>query len=136
MASWTTEDYLRYARDKVTEIQCGEIQAPVTQPAPVKQTAPDRLRAWRAANPDKVLAQRRRATAARAAKYAVPNGTACGVCGTLAGVRNDTIRNGALCRDCWNAVRCAEGADRAATYAGEIARYRAAARAVTDAMLA
>lgn len=111
-------DALAYARKVTAAAQRGELP-----PAPLSSV--DRVRAWRAANPDKVRAARDRANALRAAAYAAPPGSTCGVCGTSSNVRLDRKRAGTLCPDCGSAVRYVENADRAITYAAEIARYRA-----------
>ena len=54
----------------------------------------------------------------------VPLGAVCGVCGTTDRVRRDHVRCGALCLACFWAMLHAENAERAATYAEAIARYR------------
>ena len=71
----------------------------------------------------------------RTALHATVTPLLCGVCGADNGVRSDARRGGVLCRECHGAVRYAENADRAATYAGEIARYRTAASAALNDML-
>ena len=128
--------YMQRARDIAAAVQRGEIQVPKPPEKPAPLTNAEKLQHWRAMNPDKVRAAIARASATRAAKNAPPPGSACGVCGTGSSVTLDHKRGGVLCRDCHGAVRFAENADRAATYAGEIARYRAAARAALDGMLA
>ena len=99
------------------------IENPLTyKPKPLPA---ERLRTWRAANPDKVRAARDRANVVRAALNAAPPGSVCGVCGTTSNVRLDHKRAGTLCPDCGSAVRYAETTERAITYAAEIATYRA-----------
>ena len=54
-------------------------------------------------------------------------GLVCGVCGTTDRVRQDHVWCGALCLACFWAILYTENAERAATYAETIARYRAGA---------
>ena len=81
--------------------------------------------AWAAANPDKVREARVQRAAARAAQYAAPPGSVCDVCNTSNDVRLDIRRAGMLCAACHGAVSYTENAERAAAYAVEITRYRA-----------
>lgn len=108
--------------------ETGEVAAP---------SSAERVRTWRAANPAKVRAAAARNNATRTAKraaheaaLALPAGTACGVCGTVEGVKRDNLRHGALCRVCSNAVRSVETARRADTHRESITQYldRAPAR--------
>lgn len=122
--SMSVEQALAQSKSIYEAAQRGEVPKPVARRS---ISLSERLRKWRLANPDKVRASAARAAATRAAKLAAPPGSVCGVCGTPNRVQLDRKRCGVLCPDCGSAVRYAENAERAATYAEAIARYRAEA---------
>jgi hypothetical protein len=129
----TNPAYLRWRTQQMaTERAAAEARRPVIrvkrEPKPLTdeetlRTDAERLRMWRELNPDKVRAATARASARRAAKLAVPDGTACDVCGTLSNVQRDTKRNGVLCRECKPAVGIVWAVQRSAQYREAIEQY-------------